>query len=77
MTTMKQKIVMYESFLHQLQRNSMVTMNGKNVEKLINNACSWSYAHRIGNGELSDKEQREAVERAFNKLTDIYYSDVV
>ena len=72
MTTMKQKIVMYESFLHQLQRNSMVTMNGKNVEKLINNACSWSYAHRIGNGDLSDKEQREAVERAFNKLTDIY-----
>lgn len=58
----------YERFLHALQMNVEVTMNNENVRSLLRNACRWSYAHRIGNGEYSDKEQNEIVENAFRRL---------
>ena len=71
MPTLKQKVVTYEKFLHMLQLNAEVAMNPINVGKLIERACSWSYAHRRGNGELSEKQQQKLIDAAFEKLTDI------
>lgn len=69
--TDKEKIVMYESFLHRLQMNAQVTMNSKNVQRLISNACDWSYAHRVGNGQLSDDEQQDIIDKNLKKLDEI------
>lgn len=71
MPTMKEKIAKYEQFLHMLQLNAEVAMDMKNTQRLIARACDWSYAHRRGNGELSDKQQQKIINTAFNKLTDI------
>lgn len=71
MPTLKEKVIKYEQFLHALQIHAEVTMNPTKIGKLINNACSWSYAHRRGNGELSEKDQREIINKAFEKLTEV------
>lgn len=70
MITDKEKIAKYEQFLHQLQLYAEVTLNPEGVRKLISNACSWSYAHRRGNGEYSEKEQQAIIDKAFHKLCD-------
>ena len=57
MPTMKEKIAKYEQFLHMLQLNAEVSMNMENTQRLIARSCDWSYAHRRGNGEFSEKQQ--------------------
>ena len=66
--TLKEKVKMYEQFLHDVQMYS-VCGRGDLIQALVNNACSWSYAHRVGNGEYSDKEQDKIVTTNFWKLT--------
>jgi hypothetical protein len=48
--------------------NADVVMNPGKVEKLIKGICDWSYAHRSGNGELSEQEQDERIALALNTL---------
>lgn len=65
--TLKQKIEIYEKFLHNI---NLMLLCGKQTElqKLIANADSWSYAHRQGNGELSEREQQKLINAHFWKL---------
>lgn len=65
---LKAKISKYESFLHKLQMHAEVRMDGEKVAKLVSNACSWSFAHRAGNGAFSVEEQDELVANALEKL---------
>ena len=69
--TDKDKVIQYERFLHLLQMHAEVTMDSDAVIQLIANACRWSYAHRQGNGELSEDETNKLVEHAFNNLLKI------
>jgi hypothetical protein len=73
--TLEEKVKMYETFLHQLQMNAEVVMNGDLVRQLISNACSWSYAHRRGNGEPSEDEQQAMINKAFDKLCTVNWSN--
>lgn len=67
--TQRDKIAMYEAFLHKI--NLMVTScNNEGIKQLVQNADRFSYAHRIGNGEYSDKEQQKIINAAFWKLLD-------
>jgi hypothetical protein len=68
--TLKQKVAQYEEFLHKIN-TMIVCCDSKSLQKLINNADSWSYSFRRGNGELSEKEQQELVNQAFWKLNNI------
>lgn len=70
MPTPEEKIATYEQFLHRLQMYAEVVMDSKKVGRLIDNACRWSYAHRMGNGELSFDEQQALIDEAFAKLLD-------
>jgi hypothetical protein len=72
MATQKEKLAVYEKVLHQLQLYAEVTMNGEKVNELIGLICSWSYAHRCGNGELSDKEQQRIIDKALQRLKDFH-----
>jgi hypothetical protein len=66
--TMREKIEVYEQLLHDLHFHSSVTMNHQAVMALLNKISSWSYAHRQGNGEYSEKEQNDVINHAFWNL---------
>lgn len=68
---LSEKVATYEQLLHHIQLHADVTMNATAVHQLIVNICDWSYAHRVGNGELSDLEQNEYIKRAFDRLLEI------
>jgi len=67
--TLKQKVEMYENFLHKIN-SFVVSCNNEGIKELVQNADNWSYSHRIGNGELSDKKQQQTINNAFWKLLD-------
>ena len=74
--TLKQKVAQYESFLHKIN-SFIVSCNNDGIKELIENADNWSYAFRISNGELSDREQQKVINNAFWKLCDTPKSDKV
>lgn len=67
--TPEEKIERYERFLH-LINLAQTTLNNEMMKRLIQNADSWSYAHRVGNGELSEEEQQKIVNKRFWKICD-------
>ncbi|CAB5226528.1 hypothetical protein UFOVP760_301 [uncultured Caudovirales phage] len=67
--TLKDKVKMYEAFLHKISM-ACTCMDNLAIQELVQNADSWSYAHRQGNGMLSDKEQQELINSKFFKLCD-------
>lgn len=68
MRTLEEKVRMYESLLHSIQLHAEVCMNDDVTRQLIQNICSWSYAHRRGNGEPTEEEQQAMIDKAFDKL---------
>lgn len=71
MTTLRQKVAMYEGLLHDIQMYSEVVMDDDKVAKLIQNICTWSYAHRQGNGMLTEKQQDALIDKTFAKLRNV------
>ena len=68
--TLKEKVKMYEQFLHNIALYAE-TGNNSLVQDLINNAADWSYSHRVGNGELSEKQQDQIIAAKLWKLLDV------
>ena len=71
-----EKIAMYERYLHKLSIMCLCVDNF-GVKELVTNADIWSYAHRVGNGELDDDQQQSAIDRAFWKLLDTPETDAI
>ncbi len=67
--TLKQKVQMYEAFLHKINM-ACICMDNLAIQELVQNADAWSYAHRQGNGMLSEKEQQGLINDKFIKLCD-------
>lgn len=65
---------MYESFLHKINLY-IISSNNNGIKELVENADNWSYCHRIGNGELSDRVQQQLINNAFWKLLDTPNAD--
>jgi len=68
--TLKQKIEEYEKFLHNINL-MLVCGKHESIKKLLNNADNWSYSHRRGNGEISEKDQQKMINKTFWKLNEI------
>jgi len=68
--TLKEKVKKYEEFLH-LICTIMVAGDNDGIRKLVSNADNWSYAHRKGNGELSELEQQKLINKSFQKLCNL------
>jgi len=66
--TLREKVEVYEQLLHDIQLHAEVTMRPDAVRALVGKICGWSYAHRSGNGELSEKEQQVRIDHAFWNL---------
>jgi hypothetical protein len=74
--TLKEKVAQYESYLHKIN-SFIISCNNDGIAELVRNADVWSYAHRVGNGELSDRQQQQAINNAFCKLLDTPGTDKV
>jgi hypothetical protein len=72
--TLKEKVSQYESFLHKIN-SFIVSCNNDGIAELVQNADNWSYSHRVGNGEPSDREQQRMINNAFWKLLDTPEAD--
>lgn len=66
--TQKKKIEVYERVLHNLQMHYEVTGNHEQVKDQLSRICTWSYAHRAGNGMLTERQQNKLIRDAFNRL---------
>jgi len=71
----KEKIEMYESFLHRINM-FIISSNNDGIRELIENADNWSYAHRSGEF-LTDKQRQRMINDMFQKLCDTPKSDKV
>lgn len=65
--TKADRLEIYESFFHKINLH-VVCMNNEKVRDAVSLIDSWSYAHRRGNGALSDKEQKKMVEDVITKM---------
>lgn len=65
--TDQEKVKIYESFLHNLDMLLLVGNSSKIKEKLAL-VSNWSYAHRRGNGELTETEQDQLIKSATERL---------
>lgn len=67
---LEEKVKVYEGLLHRIQMTAIAGNNEK-MKDLVDVVCNWSYAHRSGNGELSEEEQAERVHCQFLKLKEL------
>lgn len=72
--TLKDKVKMYETFLHKISM-SCTCMDNLAIQELVQNADAWSYSFRQGNGMLSDKDQQKLIDSKFQKLCDTPKAD--
>ena len=72
--TLKEKVAQYEAFLHKINA-CIISCNHDGVRELVENADRWSYSHRVGNGELSDRKQQQVINNAFWKLLETPNAD--
>jgi len=63
MSTLKEKVAVYESVLHAIQLHKEVTLNYQRLSEILDEVSNWSYAHRAGNGEDTTKAVKEAFDR--------------
>jgi len=75
--TLREKAEVYEDLLHSLQMYAAVTMDQAAVAHAISIVCDWSYAHRSGNGELTEDEQERRVRYHFDRLKNGEFRDSV
>jgi hypothetical protein len=66
----KENEVFHQVF-HHINTHASITLNAEKMQEIIGAICSWSYAHRVGNGELSDEEQQAVIDRAFDRIKQI------
>ena len=67
--TDKERFVNIQAFLHYLALGLQLG-NAKIVNEGLATIHDWSYAHRCGNGENSDVQQQEIIDRFYQKMKD-------
>lgn len=68
--TDEEKLRVYEGVFHTISY-CVTTMNNEKIREIVSLIDSWSYAHRAGNGELSEEEVEANILRALEKLKDV------
>lgn len=61
------RLAIYERFFHKINVYC-IAMDDVKIREAIDLIDSWSYMHRVGNGELSDKEQQKLIDKAILKM---------
>lgn len=71
--TLKEKVLMYESFLHKINMYC-ITGDQPGIAELVKNADRWSYMHRAGEFTRDSHRDRN-INNAFMKLCDTPETD--
>lgn len=66
-----QKLKTYEDVLHAIHVYSQVSLDYDKLGNIHENISRWSYAHRVGNGEISEESQQILINCAFWDLLKI------
>ena len=74
---MTDKEQVYEDIFHSIQMYAAVTHDRAALDHLISIICDWSYAHRQGNGELTDEEQDAMIAYHYERLKEGEFRDSV
>lgn len=72
--TVQEKVEVYEALFHRLNL-AIVTMHYEKIAQIVNIIDNWSYAHRMGNGQLTDEEQQEKINSVFYRMKEIANSN--
>ena len=62
----ERRLFILESAIHALQCAVQVTGRHDWAEEIVRLMCEWSYAHR--SGELNDEEREQRIEEAYERL---------
>jgi hypothetical protein len=65
--TQKDRLRIYEKFMHKVSMYVTV-MDSDKVREGVSLIDSWSYAHRSGNSELTEHEQRKLVDAWVHRM---------
>lgn len=65
--TKKERLQIYESFFHQMNVYC-TTMNQEKLRDAVALIDQWSYAHRCGNGEYTEHEQKKIVDNVVSRM---------
>jgi hypothetical protein len=63
-----ERLAIYEEFFHTINVHC-TTMNQEKIREAVSLIDAWSYAHRAGNGEPSDYEQKKMVEQVIERMS--------
>jgi hypothetical protein len=61
--TLKEKVEIYESYLHKINM-FCISCNNDGIAELVKNADVWSYAHRSGEF-VTDRQRQKIINNAF------------
>ncbi len=65
--TKSERLKIYESFFHKINVHC-ITMNNEKIREAVSLIDKWSYAHRQGNGEPTEYQQKKMVESVIKKM---------
>lgn len=68
---MEKENEVFKRVFHHINTHAAITMNQEKMQEIIWTICAWSYAHRYGNGELTEEQQQARIDSAFNKIKQI------
>lgn len=63
----KEKVWVYEQLMHSLALAYQMG-NSQRISELLSLIEQWSYAHRVGNGTLSDRAQDNLIKQEFYRI---------
>lgn len=66
--TDKERLEIYETFLHSLAIPYGVSMNPERVKKGLDIVWDWYRAHSDGNGELSQEEIEDNINKSLRRM---------
>jgi len=63
----QQRLRIYEQFFHKINLHC-ITMNNEKIKDAVGLIERWSYNHRVGNGTLTEKEQRKMIDSVIKEM---------
>jgi hypothetical protein len=63
--TQAEQVLAFGNLMHQLHMHRAITMDQERVVKILDRMFSWTAAHSDCNGEASDREIQQKINRAF------------
>ena len=64
----REELELFRHLMHRIQMHYAITLNSEEVKNMLKLIDSWSYAHRVGNGQLTEEEQQEKVDKALQNI---------